>query len=55
MNLARLIQANEGETNEEREEMPVPGATWDRSRVSEVVRRAAAWLAVQGREGGGGA
>jgi hypothetical protein len=48
MCLARLIQANEGGTNAAREELPVPGATWDRSRLDDVVRRAAAWLSAQG-------
>ena len=47
MGLARLIQAHEGEVGEERTELPVPGAMWDRSRLDDVVRRATAWLEIQ--------
>ncbi len=45
---ARLIQAHEGEVDEERKELPVPGAMWARSRLDDVVRRATAWLEAQG-------
>jgi hypothetical protein len=32
----------------------VLGAMWDRSRLDEFVRRAAAWLEAQGKDGGDG-
>src|SRR5262249_29965526 len=47
MGLARFVEAHGG-ADDEREELPVPGA-WDRSRLDEVARRAAAWLEAQGR------
>jgi hypothetical protein len=55
MELARLLQADEGDVDEdgERTELPVPGATWDRARLVEVLRRAAAWLEAHGGEESG--
>jgi hypothetical protein len=50
MALAALIDAHEGAPDQERDELPVPGATWDRSRIDDVVRRAAAWLEAQGSD-----
>jgi hypothetical protein len=44
MTLAALLDAHRGEPDEERDELPVPGATWDRARLDDVVTRAAAWL-----------
>ena len=48
VSLARLLQADEGEPDDERDELPVPGA-WDRSRLDDVIGRAAAWLAAQAK------
>jgi hypothetical protein len=50
MGLARFVDAHGG-ADGEREELPIPGA-WDRSRLDEVARRAAAWLEAQSRSEG---
>jgi hypothetical protein len=54
MALATLLDADAGEPDDERDDLPVPGATWDRDRLDDLVRRAAAWLEAQGHDGGGG-
>jgi hypothetical protein len=51
MALARLVEAHEGWPDGSREELPIPGATWDRARLDALTRRAGAWLEAQGREG----
>jgi hypothetical protein len=50
MGLARFVDAHRA-ADGEREELPMPGA-WDRSRLDEVARRAAAWLEAQGKAEG---
>jgi hypothetical protein len=50
MGLARFVEAHEG-ADGEREDLPVPGA-WDRKRLDEIAKRAAAWLEAQGRSEG---
>lgn len=52
MTLARLIEAHGRGWDAEREELPVPGAVWDRSRLDDVVKRAAAWLEARDSEPG---
>jgi hypothetical protein len=50
--LARLIEAHEGGPDEKRDELPLPGATWDESRLDDIVKRAAAWLEAYGADDG---
>lgn len=48
MTVARLLDAHARGPDEEREELPVPGAKWDRDRLDDVARRAGAWLSAEG-------
>jgi hypothetical protein len=45
MTLARFVEEHDEKDPEQRREMPIPGATWDRARLDEVAERARAWLA----------
>jgi hypothetical protein len=52
MALARLVSAHADASiapDEEREELPVPGAMWARDRLDDVSRQAAAWLDGEGQ------
>jgi hypothetical protein len=49
LRLACFVEAHEEKDPEERREMPIPGATWDRARLDELADRARAWLEGAGR------
>jgi hypothetical protein len=51
--LAALVEAHAGLPWAKRKEMPIPGATWDRARLDDLVRRASAWLDALGELRGG--
>lgn len=42
--LGEFLDVHEEERVERRQEIPIPGATWDRARLDEVAARARAWL-----------
>jgi hypothetical protein len=48
MALARLLDAHQGDPDGSRQELRIPGATWDRGRIDDLTRRASAWLDAQG-------